>query len=59
MVLVWTEEVERATDLADPIERWMAKRRVALVVSILMGETAVAEGARAYAQVPLLCTINP
>ena len=35
-------------DSVDPIERWTAKRRVALVVSILKGETSVAEAARMY-----------
>lgn len=33
---------------ADPIERWTAKRRVALVVSILKGELSVAEAARRH-----------
>jgi transposase-like protein len=33
---------------AEPIERWPAKRRVALVVSILKGETSVAEAARTH-----------
>lgn len=37
-----------ASESAEPIERWTAKRRVALVVSILKGETSVAEGARQY-----------
>ena len=32
-----TEEVEMRTDAVDPIERWTAKRRVTLVVSILEG----------------------
>ena len=32
----------------DPIERWMVKRRVALVVTILKGETSVAEAAWTY-----------
>ena len=32
----------------DPIERWKAKRRAALVVSILKGETSVAEAARTH-----------
>jgi hypothetical protein len=32
-----------ATESTDPIERWTAKRRVTLVVSILKGETSVAE----------------
>ncbi len=48
MVLEWTEEVAMASDSAEPIERWTAKRRVALVVSILKGETSVAETARQH-----------
>jgi transposase-like protein len=32
----------------DPIERWTAKRRMALVVSLLNGETSVAEAARKH-----------
>lgn len=37
-----------ATASSDPIERWTAKRRVALVVSILKGEASIAEGARKH-----------
>ena len=37
-----------AADAIEPIERWTAKRRVALVVSILTGETSVAEAARTH-----------
>ncbi len=37
-----------ASESVDPIERWTAKRRVALVVSILKGETSVAEAARTH-----------
>ena len=37
-----------AGDTSEPIERWTAKRRVALVVSILKGETSVAEAARTH-----------
>ena len=37
-----------ASESPEPIERWTAKRRVALVVSILKGETSVAEAARTY-----------
>ena len=33
----------------DPIERWTAKRRAALVLRILKGETSVAEAARQHA----------
>jgi transposase-like protein len=35
-----------ATESAEPNERWTAKRRVALVIRILKGETSVAEAAR-------------
>ena len=34
-----------AAEAIEPIERWTAKRRVALVVSTLKGETSVAEAA--------------
>ena len=37
-----------AADTTEPIERWTAKRRVALVVSIWKGETSVAEAARTH-----------
>ena len=37
----WTEEVEMVSESTDPIERWTAKRRVTLVVSILKGEISV------------------
>ncbi len=37
-----------AAEATEPIERWMAKRRVALVVSILKGKTSVAEAARTH-----------
>jgi transposase-like protein len=43
-----TREVAMGSDIAKPIERWTAKRRVALVVSILKGDTSVAETARQY-----------
>jgi len=33
-----------AADATEPIERWRAKWRVALVISILKGDTSVAEG---------------
>ena len=36
-------------DVPDNVERWTAKRRVALIVSILKGETSVAEAARKHA----------
>lgn len=34
------------TDSSEPIERWTAKRRAALAISILKGETSAAEAAR-------------
>jgi transposase-like protein len=37
-----------ASESTDPIERWTAKRRVTLVVSILKGETSAAEAARKH-----------
>jgi transposase-like protein len=37
-----------AAESAEPIERWTAKRRMALVVRILKGETSVAEAARTH-----------
>jgi transposase-like protein len=37
-----------ATEATEPIERWTATRRVALVVSLLKGETSVAEAARRH-----------
>jgi hypothetical protein len=36
------------TELPDEVQRWMAKRRAALVLSILRGETSAAEAARAH-----------
>jgi transposase-like protein len=32
----------------DPIERWTAKRRATLILSLLKGETSVAEAARRH-----------
>ncbi|AZB57458.1 DUF1153 domain-containing protein [Cereibacter sphaeroides] len=32
----------------DPIKRWTAKRKTALVVEIIQGKTTVAEASRAY-----------
>ena len=37
-----------AAESTEPIERWTAKRRVALAFSILKGETSVAEAARTH-----------
>jgi transposase-like protein len=35
-------------DSPEPVERWTAKRRAALVLAILKGETTVAEVARQH-----------
>ena len=35
-------------DVPDDVQRWTAKRRVALVLSIVRGETSVAEAARKH-----------
>ncbi|GJL65876.1 MAG: transposase [Nitrospirales bacterium] len=37
-----------AEEQDDPIQRWTAKRRVALVLSITKGETTVVDAARAH-----------
>jgi transposase-like protein len=37
-----------ADQTLEPIERWTAKRRVALVLTIVKGETSVAEAARRH-----------
>lgn len=50
MVQERTEEVDMAEQSDDSVQRWTAKRRVALVVSILKGETSVAEAARKHGQ---------
>ena len=36
------------TDLPEDVKRWTAKRRSALVLSILRGETSVQEAARKH-----------
>ena len=35
-------------DVPEDVQRWTAKRRVALVLSIVRGETSVAEAARKH-----------
>ena len=37
-----------ADEVPDDIQRWTAKRRAALVLSILKGETSIAEAARKH-----------
>jgi hypothetical protein len=45
---LWRLIRESRVQCEEPIERWTAKRRVALVVSILKGETSTAEAARQH-----------
>ena len=37
-----------AEDLPEKVERWTSKRRMALVLSILRGETSIQEAARSH-----------
>ena len=42
------EETSNGSGLPEEVQRWTAKRRVALVLSILRGETSVQEAARKH-----------
>lgn len=42
------EETSNGNGLPDEVQRWTAKRRAALVLSILRGETSVQEAARKH-----------
>ncbi len=42
------EETKNGAELTEDIQRWTAKRRAALVLSILRGETSVQEAARKH-----------
>jgi transposase-like protein len=48
MIQCGIKEVDMAQDALEPIERWTAKRRAALILSILKGETSTAEAARRH-----------
>jgi Protein of unknown function (DUF1153). len=43
-----TEEVAVMTDVPDEVQRWTAKRKAAVVMSIVKGETSAAEAAREH-----------
>jgi transposase-like protein len=43
-----TEEVAFMTDVPDEVQRWTAKRKAAVVLSIVKGETSAAEAARRH-----------
>ena len=45
-------------DVPEDVQRWTAKRRVALVLSIVRGETSVAEAARKHGLTVLLSCLN-
>jgi transposase-like protein len=42
------EETKNGAELPEDIQRWTAKRRAALVLTILRGETSVQEAARKH-----------
>ena len=42
------EEVAVMTDVPDEVQRWTAKRKAAVVMSIVKGETSAAEAARKH-----------
>ncbi|HZJ03188.1 MAG TPA: DUF1153 domain-containing protein, partial [Thermoleophilia bacterium] len=44
----WQEVVDMTDELPDEVQRWTAKRRSALVLSIIRGETSVQEAARKH-----------
>ena len=48
MVRSWQEVVIVSDELPEEVQRWTAKRRSALIVSIIRGETSVQEAARKY-----------
>src|SRR5660398_101577 len=48
MVKSWQEVVIVSEELPEEVQRWTAKRRTALIVSIIRGETSVQEAARKY-----------
>src|SRR5660397_115521 len=48
MVKSWQEVVIVSEELPEEVQRWTAKRRSALIVSIIRGETSVQEAARKY-----------
>ena len=39
------EEVARVTEILDEVRRWTAKRKLALVMSVMNGETSSSEAA--------------
>lgn len=48
MTASWQEVVDMTEELPEEIQRWTAKRRTALVLSIIRGETSTQEAARKH-----------
>jgi transposase-like protein len=48
MMVMNNQEVAAVTEIPDDVQRWTAKRRAALVLGILKGETSTAEAARKH-----------
>jgi hypothetical protein len=48
MVKSWQEVVDMTDELPEEVQRWTAKRRSALILNIIKGETSVHEAARKY-----------
>jgi len=48
MVKSWQEVVIVSDELPEEVQRWTAKRRSALIVSIIRGETSVQEAVRKH-----------
>jgi transposase-like protein len=47
-MMVAEKEVAFMTDVPDEVQRWTAKRKAAVVMSIVKGETSAAEAARKH-----------
>ncbi len=48
MVKSWQEVVDMTDELPEEVQRWTAKRRSVLILSIIKGETSVQEAARRH-----------
>src|SRR5680860_221551 len=48
MVKSWQKVVDMTDELPEEVQRWTAKRRSALIVSIIRGETSVQKAARRH-----------
>jgi transposase-like protein len=48
MMVMDTGEVAAVSEIPDEVQRWTAKRRAALLLCIIKGETSVGEAARKH-----------